>query len=79
MAKTDYRLATTCLENLYSTSDEDATFLYACLMEAQQDGQRLHIIRAMQVVLEKYGCVAPVGVHLLALIRYVHRDETIEI
>ena len=43
--------------------------LYACVLEAQQTGQRRQVVAAMQRVLDKYSYDYPPGVHLPALLR----------
>lgn len=42
------------------------------MLEAQRAGDRTQSVAAMQRVLDKYDYGAPSGVHLPALLRYVH-------
>ena len=51
-------------------STKDDTLLYACVLEAQQAGDKRQAVIALQKVLEKYGYGTPAGVHLPALLRY---------
>jgi hypothetical protein len=43
--------------------------LYACVLEAQQTGDKREAVAALQKVLEKYDYKAPKGIHLPALLR----------
>ena len=56
---------------MYKGSSNDATLLYACVLEAQHTGQIKQAISAMQLVLDKYNYESPPGVNLPALLRYV--------
>ena len=69
----DADLAKECLESIYQQSAKDATLLYACVLEAQQTGQRPQAVSAMQLVLEKHNYGSPPGVHLPALLRCTAR------
>jgi hypothetical protein len=61
--------ASECLQVVGSPSTKDATLLYACVLDAQQVGNRLQAVAALQLVLDKHSDV-PVGmVHLPSLLR----------
>ncbi|MCJ1472157.1 hypothetical protein MMC13_000804 [Lambiella insularis] len=62
-----------CLEAIYKNSAKDATLLYACVLEAQHNGQREQAISALQHVLDKYDYESPPGVNLPALLRCMAR------
>lgn len=65
----DTELAVSSLEKVYSNATKDATLLYACILDAQQLGNKELAIKALQMVLEKYEFATPDGVHMPALIR----------
>ncbi|KAF2839609.1 SPO22-domain-containing protein [Patellaria atrata CBS 101060] len=69
----DTDLALECLDIVCRESSKDATLLYACVLEAQQSGDRRQAVVALQKVLEKYQYSAPQGVHLPALLRCTAR------
>ena len=52
-------------------STEDATLLYACVLEAQRLGDNQQTIVSLQRILDNYGYGAQSGVHLPALLRYL--------
>ncbi|TKA58186.1 hypothetical protein B0A49_06961 [Cryomyces minteri] len=54
-------------------SAKDSTLLFACVLEAQQSGEKRQAVAALQRVLEKYSYDAPAGVHLPALLRCTAR------
>lgn len=62
-------LATQCLDNICTSSRNDSTLLYACVLEAQRTRDHLQIITSLQRVLDKYNYNAPNGAHLPALLR----------
>ncbi|KAL6711348.1 sporulation-specific protein 22 [Coniothyrium glycines] len=66
-------LAGKCLDMVCRNSAKDATLLYACVMEAQNAGNKRQAIGALQKVLEKYDHGAPTGIHLPALLRCTAR------
>lgn len=66
-------LAVTCLEKVYKSTSKDATILYACVLDAQQGGQKMITIAALQMVLQKYEYNAPEGIHMPALLRCTMR------
>jgi hypothetical protein len=57
------------LEHVCRTSSKDATLLYACVMDAQSNGNKRQAINALELVLDKYNHSAPAGIHLPALLR----------
>lgn len=65
----DHELAAEALDKVYAHAKKDATLLYACVLDAQQNGDKQITIKALQMVLEKYEYNAPDGVHIPALIR----------
>lgn len=65
----DHELAVQALDKVYAHAKKDATLLYACVLDAQQNGDKQITIKALQMVLEKYEYSAPDGVHMPALIR----------
>jgi tetratricopeptide (TPR) repeat protein len=74
----DVDLAAESLDAVCRHSSKDATLLYACALEAQQIGDKVQAIAALQKVLEKYDYNAPKGVHLPALLRYAVATRTQE-
>jgi hypothetical protein len=62
-------LAAESLQIISSATTKDPTLLYACCLDAQQSGNKLQTIAALQLVLEKYGYNAPSAIHLPSLIR----------
>ncbi|KAK5174968.1 sporulation-specific protein 22 [Saxophila tyrrhenica] len=65
----DYNFATESLQVILRGADRDATFLYACALEAQQSQMRHIAIAALQAILDKQ----PPGVHLPSLLRCIAR------
>lgn len=65
----DTPMASNCLEGVLKSSTKDATYLYACVLEAQGSGDRQQTVLALQKVLEKYNYGAPSGINLAALLR----------
>lgn len=65
----DVDMAAQCLNAICSTSTKDGTLLYACVLEAQREGNEGQIVTALQRVLEQFSHSAPAGVHLPALLR----------
>ncbi len=63
--------AAECLGGLSKKSIDDTNYLFACVLEAQQSGDKQQTIAALQKVLEKYEFEAPPDVSLPALLRYV--------
>lgn len=73
MREGDADFAAECLDLVSKHSLKDATLLYACVLEAQQHGNRRQAVLALQKVLDKYEYAAPQGVHLPALLRCAAR------
>ncbi|KAK4995492.1 sporulation-specific protein 22 [Elasticomyces elasticus] len=69
LSTSDPELATESLEIICKASSKDATYMFACVLEAQQSGCKQQAIAALQKVLERYNYSAPTGVHLPALLR----------
>lgn len=65
----DTELAVNALDKVYNSASKDATLLYACILDAQQIGNKELAIKALQMVLEKYEYATPEGVHMPALLR----------
>ncbi|KAK4996267.1 sporulation-specific protein 22 [Elasticomyces elasticus] len=61
------------LDIICKASSKDATYMFACVLEAQQSGCKQQAIAALQKVLERYNYSAPTGVHLPALLRCTAR------
>lgn len=62
-------LAVQCLGTVCRQSLDDTTLLYACVVEAQQSGNKRQGIAALEKLLERYNKNAPADVHLPALLR----------
>ena len=60
-----------CLDIICRQSSNDATLLYACVIEAQITGTKRQAIAALEKVLEGYSHSTPTDVHLPALLRFV--------
>ncbi|KAH0544865.1 hypothetical protein FGG08_001094 [Glutinoglossum americanum] len=56
--------ATECLDIVSANTSEDASLLYACILEAQSTGNKRLAVAALQRVLEKCEHKAPAGVHV---------------
>ncbi|KAF2190807.1 SPO22-domain-containing protein [Zopfia rhizophila CBS 207.26] len=69
----DSELAVQCLDLVCRQSSKDATLLYACVLEAQNSGNKRQAIVALEKVLDKYEYSAPAGIHLPALLRCTAR------
>jgi len=65
----DEELTMSSLDKIVQTTDKDATFLYACVLEAQKAGNRKHTVIVLQKVLEKFDYATPPGIYLPALLR----------
>ncbi|KAH8811736.1 meiosis protein SPO22/ZIP4 like-domain-containing protein [Xylogone sp. PMI_703] len=65
----DVDLASECLEKVSLVSTQDSNLLYACVLDAQQVGNRDQAVKALQLVLEKHNYGAPSEVHLPSLLR----------
>jgi hypothetical protein len=69
----DADLAADCLQ-IISSSSKDPTLLYACVLDAQQVGNRPFALAALQLVLERQGTFESHGtgscaVHMPSLLR----------
>lgn len=62
------KLAAECLQSI-SSSSMDPTLLYACVLDAQQMGDKAQTLAALQLVLQKFGYGAPSSIHLPSLLR----------
>lgn len=67
------QLASKCLEVVHNASSEDSNLLYACVLDAQQVGDKDLALAALQLVLEKCQHNAPSTIHLPALLRCIIR------
>lgn len=65
----DVRMASECLSALVKHDDKERRYLFACVLEAQQSGNRALAIAAFQALLEQ----PPTGVQLPALLRCTAR------
>ncbi|KAK0947986.1 sporulation-specific protein 22 [Friedmanniomyces endolithicus] len=65
----DYELAIKCLTLIAKHAEKDATYLYACVLEAQQSNMRQVAVAALQALSERQ----PPGVHLPTLLRCTAR------
>ena len=63
--------AAECLSSISKEAGKDSTLLYACVLEAQKNGDRLQVIRALSQVLESTTYQAAPGLQLPALLRCV--------
>ncbi|KAF2233241.1 SPO22-domain-containing protein [Viridothelium virens] len=73
MRGNDMELASECLEIISRSTNKDATLLYACVLEAQQNGNRQQAIVALQQTLAKLEFTVPHNVHVPALLRCTAR------
>jgi hypothetical protein len=62
-------LAAECLEKINQSSNDDASILYACVMDAQQVGNKTQSLAALQILIQKFDFGPPEGVHMPALLR----------
>lgn len=62
-------IATECLDGICKTSESDSTLLYGCVLEAQKNGHRLQLIRALSRVNQRSNPVTVPGLHLPTLLR----------
>jgi hypothetical protein len=65
----EVEFASECLQIINSASPKDPTLLYACVLDAQQVGDKSQTLIALQLVLEKFGYGAPSTIHLPSLLR----------
>jgi hypothetical protein len=64
----DFALASECLQ-VISSSSNDPTLLYACVLDAKELDKKDQILATMHLILEKYGYEASSGIHLPSLLR----------
>lgn len=64
----DRSLATRCLESV-SLATEQQDYLYACVVDSQQAGDKVCAVEALRKLLEKHEYKSPSPVHLPALLR----------
>ncbi|KAK6396127.1 hypothetical protein LTR65_010237 [Meristemomyces frigidus] len=69
LRSSDHEFATESLQVITKHADRDPTFLYACVLEAQQSDHRHLAVAALQGLLDKQ----PPGVHLPSLLRCTAR------
>ncbi|OBT49348.1 hypothetical protein VE00_00485 [Pseudogymnoascus sp. WSF 3629] len=69
----ELELASVCLEKVYEAATDDFTMLYACVIDAQQVGDRTLALAGLQLVLQKYEYNAPSSVNFPALLRCMIR------
>jgi hypothetical protein len=67
----DTELAAECLQAICSaaTSTQDLTLLYACILDAQQLGNKTETLAGLQFVLENSQYSSQTAVHLPSLLR----------
>ncbi|WQF82317.1 Putative meiosis specific protein Spo22/ZIP4/TEX11 [Colletotrichum destructivum] len=65
----DRELATECLERVGTAAGNEPDFLYACVLEAQQVGDRVCAMQAMKQLVNKFEFSETSPVHLPALLR----------
>ena len=61
--------AAECLQIISSSSSKDPKLLYACVLDAQQTGDKPQTLAALQLVLERFSYGAPSSIHLPSLLR----------
>lgn len=65
----EVEFASECLQMISSFSPKDPTLLYACVLDAQQVGNKPQTLASLQLVLEKFAYGAPSSIHLPSLLR----------
>jgi hypothetical protein len=65
----EHELAADSLHIISSSSKKDSTLLYACCLDARDVGNKVTLLAALQLVLEKYDYGAPKTIHLPSLLR----------
>ncbi|TGO66305.1 hypothetical protein BOTNAR_0064g00120 [Botryotinia narcissicola] len=66
----EVEMAAECLEKVASCS-EDSSLLFACVLDAQQVGNKKHVLDALWLVLDKCGYGAQENVRLPSIIRMI--------
>lgn len=64
----DIELTAQCLQEL-SFNSQDPRLLHACVLDAQQSGNKEEVLRALQVILDTHGPEQTEALHLPALLR----------
>ncbi|KAH8599135.1 meiosis protein SPO22/ZIP4 like-domain-containing protein [Bisporella sp. PMI_857] len=81
----EVEFAAECLNLVSHQALDDPTLLYACVLDAQQIGNKSQALAALQLVLDKHRYTSAANVHLPSLIRLTIKlscsilDETTEI
>jgi hypothetical protein len=65
----EIELASECLEVVHRAASKDPSLLYACVLDAQEVGDKDMAIAALQLLLEKYQFNPPSTIHIPALLR----------
>jgi hypothetical protein len=65
----ELEFAADSLHIISSLSKKDPTLLYACCLDAKEVGNKVTLLAALQLVLEKYDYGAPSAIHLPSLLR----------
>ncbi|KXH33815.1 hypothetical protein CSIM01_12068, partial [Colletotrichum simmondsii] len=69
LRSSDQELAAQCLERVALSAPGDPNFLYACVLEAQQAGDKVCAMHAMKQLVEKFEFSEASPIHLPALLR----------
>jgi hypothetical protein len=65
----DANLALDCLEVANQGSSKDSSILYACVLDAQEVGDKKMALAALKLLLERHQFNPPSTIHLPALLR----------
>jgi len=65
----EVEMASKCLEVVHQAPSKDPSLLYACVLDAQEVGDKDMAIAALQLLLEKHQFNPPSTMHLPALLR----------
>jgi hypothetical protein len=65
----EVQLASECLEVVHRASSKDPSLLYACVLDAQEVGDKTMAITALQLLLEKHQFNPPSTIYIPALLR----------
>lgn len=69
LRSSDQELAAQCLKRVALSAPGDPNFLYACVLEAQQAGDKVCAMQAMKQLVEKFEFSEASPIHLPALLR----------
>ncbi|KAL8987353.1 MAG: hypothetical protein Q9177_003426 [Variospora cf. flavescens] len=69
----DLDLATESLNAIGEAAETDSTLLYACVLEAQRNGNRRQVVRALSCVHSRSGLKTTPGLHISTLLRLIAR------